>query len=172
MTPTLDAPAEVTEPRWITVVGGPLPMGAALREAATALLVPLALLFWGLFAPLLLQLFLIAAALLLSGGLGVWARRRYFQRQRLRVLGNLLEHRDGDTMRRLALTRVVLSVAAGGPDAVVLVLDDGQCQIAVGRKAEAHEVAGLPPRLGPWLELRPDDFEEIRAAAQRPYARA
>lgn len=172
MTPTLEPSAEVTEPRWIPVQGGPLPLHAALREAAVALLVPLALLFWGLFAPLMLQLLLIVAALLLSAVLGLWARRRYFFRQRLRVLGNLLEHRDGSTTRRVALTRVVLSVAAGGPEALVLVLDDGQCQIAVGRKAESHELAGLPPRMGLWYEVSPEDFEEIRAAAHRPYARA
>lgn len=164
--------AAATEPRWLQVIGGPLPVAAALRESMPALLVPLALLFWGLFLSLPLQIVAAFLALLLTGLSGRFARRRYFYRQRLRVLGNVLEHRDGAKVQRLALTRAVTSFSAGGPEELVLVLDDGTTQIAVGCRVEAHEVAGLPPRLGLWLELAPADFAQIRAAAERPYARA
>jgi hypothetical protein len=84
----------------------------------------------------------------------------------------VLEHNDGDRVVRVSLNRAVVSSAAAPPGVLVLVVDDGRTHLAVGRRAEPHEISDLPPRLGPYLELQPDDFEEVRIAAHRSYPQA
>jgi hypothetical protein len=140
-----------------------------LRDTLVAIVPPMALLLLSLFLPDPLRLLGLLLSLPLALLLSLIMRRRYLGRQGVRVLGNVLEHFDGRRVARVALTRAVVSAAAAPPGVLVLVLDDGRTHLAVGRRAEPHEISDLPPRLGPYLELQPEDFEEVRIAAHRSY---
>ncbi|MCS6914934.1 MAG: hypothetical protein RMK29_11350 [Myxococcales bacterium] len=162
----------MTESGWFPVVGGPPPAEIVFRDTLLALSVPLGLVVLGLWLPLGPRLVCMALAAGLGGGLGLFLRRRWQRRQAIRVVGNVLEHRDGDRVVRLALTRALVSTAAAPHGVLVLVVDDGHTHLAIGRRAEPHEISDLPPRLGPYLELAPADFEEVRIAAHRSYPQA
>lgn len=162
----------VNEPEWFNVVGGPPPSDVVLRDGMLTFVVMLI----GLLAAQLLgdpwrPLISLAAAL---GALPTFVllRLRWRQNQQVRVLGNLVEHRDGSRVVRVALNRAVLSTAAAPPGVLVLVLDDGLSQVTVARRAELHELSDLPPCMGPYLMLDPDDFEAVHRAAQRTYPQA
>lgn len=165
-------PAALEVSPWLEVVGGPPPADVMLRDVMMGLLLPLTMLVLSWWAQGSLSLALVAVALLLSGVLSVLTRRRWRRRQRLRVVGNVLEHQDGEQLVRLALARAVISAAASPPEMLVMVMDDGVHHLAVGRRADEQELSGLPLRLGPYLELRPEDFDLVRVAAHRPFATA
>lgn len=158
-----------SEPDWFEVVGGPPPAEVMLRDMLLTLILPVALLMGSMWLPLGLQLICMALAVGLTLALSVVMRRRWWRRQGVRIMGNVLEHRDGAHVARVALTRAAISSAMVLPGLLVLVLDDGRHRLAVGRRAEPHEISDLPPRLGPYLELQPEDFEEVRIAAHRSY---
>jgi hypothetical protein len=153
-------------------VGGPPPAEVFWRDALVVLAGPLSLLLAGFWLPRPLRLLALVLSLALASGMSLVMRRRWWRQQSIRVVGNVLEHRDGLQIARLALTRAVLRSAAAAPGVLILLLDDGRLQLAVGRRAEPHELASLPVLQGPYLELEPDDFEEVRIAAQRSYAQA
>lgn len=163
---------EVQEPEWYGVVGGPPPGEVVLRDLLVGLFVLLGGLLVGLALPmgprLPMMLFSIAGAVLTSFGL----RQFWRHSQKVRVFGNILEHSDGRRVIRVALTRAVLSTAVAPPGMLVLMLDDGRGQVTLARRADPHEIVDLPPCLGSYLELRPEDFEEIRIAAHRSYPQA
>lgn len=160
------------DPVWLDVVGGPPPSEVVLRELLLTLLVPLFALFAGLWLSPVLRLLLFVA----SGGLalGVFMLQRALWRrgQKVRVLGTVLEHSNGQQVVRVALTRAVLSTAAAPDGYLVLVLDDGNGSVRVARRADDAELSDLPPIFGSYLELTEDDFESVRYAAQRSYAQA
>lgn len=157
---------------WFPVLGGMPPADEVLRSFALSLALPIwgiALSFvvpepWKLPCVVLFSLSLLPAFLLL--------RLRWRTRQKVRVLGNLLEHTNGAAVTRVTLTRAVISSACVPPGMLVLLLSDGREQIALARRAHMQELVGLPPCLGPYLELDPEDFEIIRFATTRPFAQA
>lgn len=160
------------EPGWFPVVGGPPPADVLWRDAVVGLAAPLGLLLASFWVPHPLRIGVLGLSLLLAFGLSLGLRRRFWGQQSVRVVGNVLEHRDGGRVLRLALTRAVISTAAAAPGVLILLLDDGRTQLAVGRRAAAHELSNLPVLHGPYLELQPADFEEVRIAAHRSYAQA
>jgi hypothetical protein len=160
------------EPEWFNVVGGPPPGDVILRDGFVTVLVVVL----GLLAAQLLgepwRPFLNLVALFSALPVFATLRLRWRHNQQVRVLGNLIEHRDGSRVVRVALNRAVLSTAAAPPGVLVLVLDDGLSQVTVARRAELHELSDLPPCMGPYLMLHPEDFEVVHKAAQRTYAQA
>lgn len=160
------------DPGWFEVVGGPPPAEVAFRDALLTLLPPVAVLLCSLWLSLPLRVVCFVLATVLLVVLSLETRRRWRRQQGVRVVGNVLEHRSGQRVARVALTRAVISSASASPGMLVLVVDDGQTHLALGRRAEPHEISGLPSRLGPYLELMPEDFEEVRIAAHRSYPRA
>ncbi len=162
----------IREPRWFSVIGGPPPADVLLRDLVLVVSVPLGLLVCSLWLPGVLRPVVVALALVLAVALSLGSRWRWRRSQGVRIVGSVLEYRKGAEVYRLALTRSVISAAASPPGVLVLIIDDGRSHLAVGRRAEPHELIDLPPRLGPYLELRPEDFEEIRIAAHRSYPRA
>ena len=162
----------IDEPSWFHVVGGPPPSYVLVRELVLALLVALCGLLLGLWLPEPWRLLFAMGSALCAVPLFFLLQRHWRTTQQVRVLGNLLEHRDGDRVVRVALNRAVLSTAAAPPGVLVLVLDDGLSQVTVARRAELHELSDLPPCMGPYLMLDPDDFEVVHKAAQRTYAQA
>lgn len=159
----------IDEPSWFHVVGGPPPSYVLVRELVLALLVALCGLLLGLWLPEPWRLVFAMGSALCAVPLFFLLQRHWRTTQQVRVLGNLLEHRDGDRVVRVALNRAVLSTAVAPPALLVLVLDDGRSSVSVARRADLHELADLPPCGGSYLELEPDDFEAIRLAAHRTY---
>lgn len=159
----------VEEPSWFHVVGGPPPVEVVVRELILALLVVALGLLVALFVPPALRVFFSVGSVLVAAPIVLLLRRSWRANQQVRVLGNLLEHRDGDRVVRVALNRAVMSTAVAPPALLVLMLDDGRSSVTVARRADLHELADLPPCGGSYLELERDDFEAIRAAAQRTY---
>ncbi|MBL9043251.1 MAG: hypothetical protein JNM83_16690 [Myxococcales bacterium] len=164
--------AALPQSPWFSVVGGPPPAEEVLRAVMLSLVLPLGGLCVGLFLPesWRLPFAVLSAAAMIP--LFLLLRLRWRTRQQVRVFGNVVEHRDGGQVTRVALTRAVVSAAAAPPGMLVMVLDDGRQQVTVARRADLQELSGLPPCLGPYLELDPEDFEIIRLAANRPYAQA
>jgi hypothetical protein len=163
---------DVHEPEWFGVVGGPPPGEVVLRDILVGLFVLFSVLLIGLLLPFggRLPILLAAAA---STSLTLLTLRYAWRRsQQVRVFGNVLEHRDGRRLTRVALNRAVLSTATASPGILVLMLDDGRSQVTLARRADPQEIIDLPPCLGSYLELRPEDFEEIRLAAHRSYPQA
>lgn len=159
----------IDEPSWFQVVGGPPPGEVMVRELLVALLVAAGGLFCGMWLPEPWRLACAMGSALIAVPLFFLLRWHWRTSQQVRVLGNLLEHRDGDRVVRVALNRAVLSTAVAPPALLVLMLDDGRSSVTVARRADLHELADLPPCGGSYLELEPDDFESIRLAAQRTY---
>lgn len=162
----------VNEPEWFSVVGGPPPSDVLLRDGLLTFLVVLLGLFVAQLSDGELRPFLNLAAPLLALPVFALLRLRWRHNQQVRVVGNLIEHRDGSRVVRVALNRAVLSTAAAPPGVLVLVLDDGLSQVTVARRAELHELSDLPPCMGPYLMLHPEDFEVVQKAAHRTYAQA
>jgi hypothetical protein len=159
----------VDEPHWFHVVGGPPPGEVVVRELVLAMLVVALGLLLGLLVPHPWRLVCTIGSALAAVPMFFLLRRRWRKNQQVRVLGNLLEHRDGDRVVRVALNRAVLSTAVAPPALLVLMLDDGRSSVTVARRADLHELADLPPCGGSYLELERDDFEAIRLAAHRTY---
>lgn len=160
------------EPAWFQVVGGPPPPEVVFRDTLLCLGGPIALVVLSLWLPPAPRLVCLTLAVVFAAVMTLLMRRRFWRHQAVRVVGNVLEHSDGDRVVRVALNRAVVSSAAAPPGMLVLVVDDGRTHLALGRRAEPHEISDLPPRLGPYLELQPDDFEEVRIAAHRSYPQA
>jgi hypothetical protein len=160
---------DVDEPSWFHVVGGPPPGEVVVREVLLAMLVVVLGLAVGLWLPDPWRLLLSMGSALSAVPMFFLLQRQWRANQQVRVLGNLLEHRDGDRVVRVALNRAVVSTAVAPPALLVLMLDDGRSSVTVARRADLHELADLPPCGGSYLELEPDDFEAIRQAAQRTY---
>lgn len=163
---------DLQEPDWFTVVGGPPPGEVVVRDVAVGLLILLGFLVAGLALPMVSRLAMIVSGAATAMGVVMALRRSWRRSQRVRVYGNVLEHQDGDRVVRVVLNRAVLSTAMAPPSMLVLMLDDGRGHVTVARRAEAQEVADLPPCLLSFLELRAEHFEEIRLAAQRSYPQA
>jgi hypothetical protein len=163
---------QVEEPEWFAVVGGPPPGEVVLRDLLGGLFVLFIALLVGLTLPVRSMLLVLAAAAGLSAATVLLLRQQWRRSQYVRVYGNILEHRDGRRVVRVVLSRAVLSAAVAPPGMLVLMLDDGRGQVTLARRAEPHELLDLPPCLGSYLELRPEDFEQIRNAAHRSYPQA
>lgn len=163
---------ELAEPEWFTVVGGPPPGEIVLRDLVAGLLVLLAALLTALALPMSVRIPALIIAALLAIGSQMGLRQMWRRGQQVRIFGNILEHRDGPRLVRVALNRAVLSTASAPPAMLVLMLDDGRGQVTLARRAEPHELSDLPPCLGAYLELRPEDFEQVRLAAGRSYPQA
>lgn len=164
--------AALPQSPWFSVVGGPPPAEEVLRAVMLSLVLPLGGLCVGLFLP---EQWRLPCAILSTAAmvpLFLLLRLRWRTRQQVRIYGNVVEHRDGAQVTRVALTRAVVSAAVAPPGMLVMVLDDGRQQVTVARRADLQELSGLPPCLGPYLELDPEDFEIIRLATGRPYAQA
>lgn len=170
--PQQDRAALPTEPGWFHVIGGPPPLDVLLRDLLLAVSLPLLVLIGSLWLSGAARLLSVIGALGLSVGLSLLQRARWRRRQGVRVIGSVLEYRNGDEVRRVALPRAVVSAVASPPGVLVLVIDDGRTHLAVGRRAQAHEISDLPPRLVSYVELQPEDFEEVRIAAHRSYPMA
>ena len=156
-------------PSWFPVVGGPPPGEVFVRDLLLAMMVAALGLLIGMWLPEPWRMMCTMGSALTAVPLFFFLRRQWRTQQQVRVLGNLLEHRDGDRVVRVSLNRAVLSTAAAPPALLVLMLDDGRSSVTVARRAELHELADLPPCAGSYLELEPDDFEAIRLAAHRTY---
>lgn len=165
------ADMELTEPEWFAVVGGPPPGEIVLRDLLAGMLVLLVSLLMALALPASARTPGLIVAALLAVGSQMGLRQLWRRGQQVRVFGNILEHRDGPRLVRVALNRAVLSTASA-PPMLVLMLDDGRGQVTLARRAEPHELSDLPPCMGAYLELRPEDFEQIRLAAGRSYPQA
>lgn len=161
--------ADLDEPSWFHVVGGPPPGEILARDLLLVLLVAMCGLLIGLWLPEPWRMMCTMGSALTAVPIFFLLRRHWRESQQVRVLGNLLEHRDGDRVVRVALNRAVLSTAVAPPSLLVLMLDDGRSSVTVARRADLHELADLPPCGGSYLELEPDDFETIRQAAHRNY---
>ncbi len=164
--------AALPQSPWFSVVGGPPPAEEVLRTVMLSLVLPLGGLCVGLLLPESWRLPFAVLSTAAMVPLFLLLRVRWRTRQQIRIFGNVVEHRDGAEVTRVALTRAVVSAAAAPPGMLVMVLDDGRQQVTVARRADMQELSGLPPCLGPYLELDPEDFEIIRLAANRPYAQA
>ena len=160
------------DPDWFTVVGGPPPADVLVRELFLAVAVLVVTLVCGLLMPPPWRFFHVLGAPAVAAATFLALRQTWRRSQQVRVLGSVLEHRDGARMVRVALTRAVLSTAADPTGLLILILDDGTSHVSVARRAEDHELSDLPPIAGPYLELEPEDFEAVRIAAQRTYAQA
>lgn len=160
------------EPDWFSVIGGPPPIEVVFRDLLLALAAPVLIIVISLYLPPLLRWPCVALAVGLSVALLITTRSRWLARQGVRVIGNVLEYRDGEHVGRVALTRALITAAVTPSGMLVMIVDDGRNHLALGRRAEAHEVSDLPPRLGPYLELDPEHFEEVRIAAHRSYPQA
>lgn len=160
------------EPAWFSVVGGPPPGEVLLRELLLALLVLLTTFACGLLMPSPWRFFHLFGSPAIALVTFFSLRRAWVRSQHVRVLGSVLEHFDGRRTTRVALTRAVASTAADPTGLLVLMLDDGHSHVTVARRAADHELSDLPPSVGPYLELSPDDFESVRYAAQRTYPQA
>jgi len=163
---------DLREPEWFGVVGGPPPVEVVLRDLLIGLSVLAVAVIVGLSVPLRSRLPVLLGASALSAGTIFALRERWRRSQKLRIFGNILEHRDGSRLVRVALNRAVLSLATAPPGMLVMMLDDGRGQVVLARRAAPHEVLELPPCLGTYMELRPEDFEQIRLAAHRSYPQA
>jgi hypothetical protein len=172
LSPQQDAADRRTEPGWFHVIGGPPPLDVLLRDLLIAISVPLLVLLGSLWLSGAARFFCVVGALGLAVGLSMLLRERWRRRQGVRVIGSVLEYRNGVEVRRVALPRAVVSAVASPPSMLVLVIDDGRTNLAVGRRAQAHEISDLPPRLVSYVELEPEDFEEVRIAAHRSYPMA
>jgi hypothetical protein len=163
---------EIQEPDWFTVVGGPPPGEVVLRDLLAGLLVLMATMLLVLALPLSMRTPGLLVAAMLAVGTYLALRQLWRRGQQVRIFGNILEHRDGQRMVRVALNRAVLSTASAPPGMLVLMLDDGRGHVTLARRADPRELSDLPPCMGSYLELRPDDFEEVRMAAHRSYPQA
>ena len=163
---------DLHEPDWFGVIGGPPPVEVVLRDAALCSTVLFGALLGSTGLGLVPRLAVVLGAAGLASALYFLMRWRWRAAQKVRIVGNVLEHRDGRDVVRVALNRAVLSVAAASPDVLVLMLDDGRSHVTVARRAEDGELTELPPCLGAYLELHPEDFEAVRSAAQRSYPQA
>ena len=162
----------IHDPDWLSVVGGPPPGDVFARELFLAVAVLVITVVCGLLMPPPWRFFHLLGAPAVATATFLALRQTWRRSQQVRVLGSVLEHRDGSRLVRIALTRAVLSVAADPMGLLVLILDDGNSHVSVARRAEEHELSDLPPIAGPYLELLPDDFEAVRFAAQRTYPQA
>jgi hypothetical protein len=160
------------EPDWFLVVGGPPPGEVFLRELILAVLVLLMTVGFAWLLPSPWRLFQVVSAPAIATLTFLFLRQTWRRNQGIRVLGSVLEHRDGQRLVQVALTRAMVSTAAAAPGLLVMVLDDGRSHVTVARRAIDEELIELPPSVGPFLELSPDDFEAVRRAAQRTYAQA
>ncbi len=160
------------EPEWIGVVGGPPPGWVLFRDWAAAIFTFMVALLTGLALPLDSRLLILLIASGMATTTFVALRQSWRRAQQIRVFGNILEHRDGQRVVRVVLNRAVLSAAVAPPGMLILRLDDGRGQVTVARRADPHEVLNLPLCMRSYLELRTEDFEQIRQAAQRSYPQA
>lgn len=158
------------ETPWFPVVGGPPPPGELLRTVLLSLVLPLFGLWLGLHLPEPWRVPCLVLSSLSAVPLFGLLRYRWKTRQKVRLFGNLIEHFDGVGITRVVLTQAVVSAAASPPRMLVMLLDDGRQQVALARQADFHELSGLPPCSGTYLELDPEDFEVIRQATARTYA--
>lgn len=163
---------ELEEPEWFGVLGGPPPVEVVLRDLIVGFFVLLGVLLFGLSLPIGSHISALFIAAAVSAATLLLLRQLWRRQQQVRIYGNILEHRDGQRLVRVVLNRAVLSTAAAPPDMLVLMFDDGRSQVTVARRAEPHELLDLPPCLGPYLELRREDFEQVRLAAHRMYPQA
>ena len=132
-----------------------------------SLVMPLGGLCLGLFLPEVWRLPCAVLSTVAMVPLFLLLRFRWRTRQQIRLFGNIIEHRDGSQVTRVALTERWCQQPAP-PGVLVMVLDDGRQQVTLARRADMQELSGLPPCLGPYLELDPEDFEIIRLATHRP----
>ena len=103
------------EPSWFQVVGGPPPPEVVFRDTLLCLAGPLGLIVLSLWLPPTPRLLLTVMAVGLGAALSLLARRRWWRQQAVRVLGNVLEHHDGDRVVRVSLNRAVVSSAVAPP---------------------------------------------------------
>jgi hypothetical protein len=163
---------ELEEPEWFAVRGGPPPTEVLLRDGLAGLLTMLVVWVFGLLLAPTARLLLLAVAGVSGAATLLGLRRRWQQRQQVRIYGNILEHRSGTQTVRVVLSRATQSALMAPPGLLVLTLDDGRGTISLARRAAPEEIGDLSPCFGPFLELGHDDFEQVRYAASRPYPQA
>lgn len=161
------------EPPWFQVVRSGKPSWEkASKEMTKAGVVALLFAAFAFIVPTQIKPFWGLASLAFWMLLCVALRKRFWYKQRVRIVGSVLEYDNGTQITQISLSRASLHLAATPPGFLVLLLQDGNAQLALGRQADIPDLLNLPIYLGHHLELTPEDFEEIRLSAQRSYPQA
>ncbi|HPH26453.1 MAG TPA: hypothetical protein PLA87_06355 [Pseudomonadota bacterium] len=162
----------IEEPEWFNVLGGPPPGEIVLRDIVLSLVLPAVGLLISPWLSGQLRFLCVFLPLLTAVPMFFLLQHFWHRSQQIRIIGSVLEHRDGERVQQVGLNRAVLSTASAPPAKLVLMLDDGRSCISIARKASLRELSDLPPSVGPYLELSEEDFEAIARAAHRSYPQA